>query len=155
MFTLEYLDQHLDAIPALARWHHDEWHTITPDLRIADRIRAFETRARRGGVPTAVVAVAESQVVGLACLVAADIESHDHLTPWLATLLVAPQVRGHGIGSALAERIASEARTLSAQELFLFTFDKQALYARLGWAHLEAAVYAGRPGSVMMRRLAA
>lgn len=101
------------------------------------------------------VAVAEAQVVGLACLVAADIESHAHLTPWLATVLVAPHARRQGVGSALAERIASEAEALNVPDLFAFTFDKQALYTRLGWVHLEPAVYAGRPGSVMVRRLAA
>jgi N-acetylglutamate synthase-like GNAT family acetyltransferase len=153
-FTLEYLDQHLEAIPLLAQWHQHEWGAVTPDLSLADRIRGFHARARRGGVPTGVVAVVDSSVVGLACLVAADIESHAHLTPWLASVLVAPQFRGRGIGSALAERVAAEATALSVLELFLFTFDKQALYSRLGWSHLEPAVYAGRPGTVMIRRLA-
>ena len=153
-FTLEYLDQHLAAIPSLAQWHQDEWRAITPDLSLADRIRGFEARARRGGVPTAVVALVDAKVVGLACLVAADIESHAHLTPWLASVLVAPPFRGRGIGSALAERVAAEATALSVQELFLFTFDKQALYSRLGWSHREPTVYAGRPGTVMVRGLA-
>jgi hypothetical protein len=51
--------------------------------------------------------------------------------------------------------VAAEATALSVQELFLFTFDKQALYSRLGWCHREPTVYAGRPGTVMVRGLAA
>jgi GNAT superfamily N-acetyltransferase len=121
--TIDYLDQHLEAIPVLAQWHHDEWSSITPDLTIDDRIQGFRARARRGGAPSAVVAVVDGHVAGLACLVAADIDSHAHLTPWLASVLVGPEHRGRGIGSRLAERIASEARALSVPELYLFTFD--------------------------------
>ena len=86
--TIDYLDQHLEAIPGLAQWHHDEWSSITPDLTIDDRIQGFRARARRGGAPSAVVAVVDGHVAGLACLVAADIDSHAHLTPWLASVLV-------------------------------------------------------------------
>ena len=89
-FQIEYLDQHIDAIPALARWHYVEWAAITPHLSIADRVAGFRARARRGVIPTAFVAVFGADVVGLACLVECDIESHQHLTPWLASVLVAP-----------------------------------------------------------------
>lgn len=153
VFRLAYLDQHVEAIPSLARWHQDAWGDITPNLSLTDRIRGFEARARGGGVPTGVVALVEARVVGLACLVASDIESHTHLTPWLASVLVAPPFRGNGIGSALAERMAAEAAALSVRELFLFTFDKQSLYGRLGWSHREPTVYARRPGTVMVRKL--
>jgi GNAT superfamily N-acetyltransferase len=153
--TIEYLDEHLDAIPALAQWHEAEWAKLTPGLSLPDRMRTFRARAGRNQVPTALVGVVDGQVVGLACLVAADIDSHAHLTPWLASVLVAPAWRGRRIGSALAERAAVEARTLGVAQLFLFTFDKQRMYSRLGWTHVEPAVYAGAPGTVMVRDLAA
>jgi hypothetical protein len=72
---IDYLDDHLGAIPILARWHHAEWAAITPHLTIADRISGFQKRARRGTIPTGLVAVLGQNVVGLACLVAADLES--------------------------------------------------------------------------------
>ena len=152
---IDYLDEHMDAIPELARWHHAEWLEVTPDLSLADRIVGFRARARRGSVPTGFVAVIDRRVAGLACLVACDIQSHCHLTPWLATVLVAPEHRGQGIGSALSRRAADEARDLGISTLYLFTFDKQGFYARLGWAPFDEASYAGRRGSIMARDLAA
>jgi GNAT superfamily N-acetyltransferase len=149
-----YLDEHLDAIPTLAQWHHAEWHALTPELSIADRIAGFTARARRGSIPTGVVARVDDRVVGMACLVDCDIPSHCHLTPWLATVLVSPQHRGRGIGSALCLRAVEEARRLSVSNLYLFTFDKQGMYARLQWCPLEEAVLAGRPGTVMARSVA-
>ena len=58
-----------DAIPTLARWHHDEWVTITPQLSLADRIAELRRRATRGRIPNGFVAVVDGQVAGLACLV--------------------------------------------------------------------------------------
>ena len=151
---IEYLDQHTDAIPELARWHHAEWAAITPHLSVADRAAGFRARARRGVIPTAFVAVLGADVVGLACLVECDIESHQHLTPWLASVLVAPEHRGRGIGSALCERTTEEARILGIKKLYLFTFNRQRLYARLGWSALEDTLYAGAPGTIIVRALA-
>jgi N-acetylglutamate synthase-like GNAT family acetyltransferase len=68
---------------------------------------------------------------------------------------VAPEYRRQGVGSALSRRATEEARGLGIPTLYLFTFDKQGFYARLGWATLEEVSYAGRPGSIMLRQLAA
>ena len=54
---IEYLAEHVDAIPTLARWHHDEWASMTPELTVADRANRFRARATTGGVPTGFVAV--------------------------------------------------------------------------------------------------
>ena len=152
--SIEYLADHVDAIPQLARWHHAEWSAINPHASIADREAHFHTRARRGQVPTAFVALSDGQVVGLASLVETDLDSHRHLSPWLASVLVAPEHRGHGIGSALSERVVAEARRLGFLDAYLFTFDKARFYQRLGWSVLEAATYQTRPVTVMVRSLA-
>lgn len=152
---IEYLDEHEVAIPDLAKLHHAEWLSVTPHLTVADRIAGFRDRAQRGTIPTGFVGLLGDRVVGMSCLVACDIESHCHLTPWLATVLVAPEYRGQGIGSALSRRATEEAKRLRVARLHLFTFDKQGFYARLGWTTLEEARYAGRSGSIMVRQLAA
>ena len=151
---IAYLAEHLDAIPTLAQWHHAEWSWVTPDLTVADRIAGFTARARRNSIPTAFVGLADDAVVGMACLVDCDIPSHSHLTPWLATVLVSPDYRGRGIASALCIRATEEARRLGAANLYLFTFDRQSLYDRLGWSPLEEAIYGGRSGTIMALRLA-
>jgi GNAT superfamily N-acetyltransferase len=151
--TIAYLDEHMDAIPSLAAWHHDAWFSVTPHLSVADRIAGFQARARRGSIPTGFVALADSTVVGMACLVACDIDSHRHLTPWLASVLVEPAYRRQGIGSALTRRATDEASALGVSTLYLFTFDKEALYARLGWSTFERAQLAGLSGTIMARTL--
>lgn len=150
---IEYLADHADAIPILAQWHHDQWQTITPHLTVADRIAGFRSRLRRLGVPTGFVAVVDEVVVGMACLVAHDMETRPALTPWLATVLVAPDYRGRGIGSALSERVVTEGRALAFPKLYLVTFDKTTFYARLGWSNLEHTEHLGLPATIMSRAL--
>ena len=150
---IDYLENHRDAIPTLAELHYSEWISITPTLSVADRVAGFEARARRGSIPTGFVAIDDDTVVGMACLVECDIESHCHFAPWLATVLVVPAYRRRGVGSALASRATDEASQLGIGDLFLFTFDRQSFYSRLGWQALESATYAGRAGTVMSRKL--
>jgi GNAT superfamily N-acetyltransferase len=151
--TIAYLDEHMDAIPSLAAWHHDAWFSVTPHLSVADRIAGFQARARRGSIPTGFVALTDSVVVGMACLVAYDVDSHRHWTPWLASVLVGPAYRRQGIGSALTRRATDEASALGVSTLYLFTFDQEPFYARLGWSPVDRAQMAGRPGTIMTRTL--
>jgi GNAT superfamily N-acetyltransferase len=153
MLTIAYLDEHLDAIPSLAAWHHDAWAAVTPHVSVADRISGFRARARRGSIPTGFVALADAVVVGMACLVESDVDSHRHLTPWLASVLVGPAYRGQGIGSALCRRATDEASAFGVSTLYLFTFDQEPFYARLGWTTFGRAEMAGRPGTIMARAL--
>jgi GNAT superfamily N-acetyltransferase len=150
---IEYLAEHADAIPALAQWHYDQWLAITPHLTIADRIAEFRSRMRRLELPIGFVAVLDEAVVGMACLVTHDMETRPTLTPWLATVLVAPQYRGRGFGSALSERVVAEGRVLGFPKLYLVTFDKIAFYARLGWSELEHTEYLELPATIMTREL--
>ena len=151
---IEHLADHLGAIPTLASLHHTEWATVTPNSSMADREAGFRARAQRGALPTAFVALLDANVVGFACLVECDIDSHRHLTPWLASVLVASEHRRQGIGSALCERTAEEARALLRfPTVYLFTFDRRSFYARLGWSVLENTRCAGAPGTIMVRTL--
>lgn len=147
---LEYLADHGDAIPTLALWSHRHWSWLTPERTLAEREERLQARAHRGGVPTALVAMLDDRVVGSAALVECDLESHCDLSPWLASVLVAPAHRGQGIGSALAHRVLEESRRLGFYRTYLFTFDRHAFYRRLGWSAMQQASYRGHPVTVMV-----
>jgi predicted N-acetyltransferase YhbS len=151
---IHYLADHVDSIPTLARWHHDEWASRMPELTIADRVERFRARATPGGVPTGFVATVDGEVAGMACLIECDLESHAHLSPWLASVLVAPNHRGRGIGSALCRRVNEEARLIGFVRVYLFTLDKQELYRRLGWWIVEQANWRGHRVTIMANDLA-
>jgi GNAT superfamily N-acetyltransferase len=152
---LAYLADHAAAIPQLAQWHHDHWSSVTPHLTLSARIAGFRSRAGRLAVPTSFVALVDDMVVGMACLVAHDMETRPELKPWLATVLVSPEYRNRGIGSALAERVVDEARVLGYARLYLVTFDRTHLYWRLGWRAYEETEYLGLAATIMSRQTGA
>jgi len=60
------------------------------------------------------------------------------ITPWLGSLVVSPQYRGHKVGEALINTIKDQAKNLGYQVLYLLAFDQTIpdWYARLGWIYI-------------------
>lgn len=53
---------------------------------------------------------------------------------WLCDVYVAPEVRGLGLGKALAAAVVDATRPLGLKRLMLSTLDAHELYARVGFA---------------------
>jgi N-acetylglutamate synthase-like GNAT family acetyltransferase len=79
--------------------------------------------------------------------------SRDDLSPWLASVYVDPPFRNRGIGASLVQRVAQEARTLGFPTLYLFTPDRAAFYANLGWQVVERDEWNGCQVTVMELKL--
>ena len=133
VIRIDYLEAHKGVIPTLARWHFEQWGRIHPSMSIEDKCRWLEQRCGRWQIPTAFIAFMDDKPSGFACLVEHDLETEMDLSPWLASVLVATELRGRGIGSALSERVVEEARALRFSSVYLFTPDKEQFYERLGW----------------------
>ncbi len=99
-------------------------------------------------------AIEDGTVLGSASLVAHDMDTRMDLSPWLASVLVAPEHRRRGVGTALIHRVVDEARTLGFRTLYLFTPDKEALYTKLGWQFLERTEYLAQTVVIMSLAIA-
>jgi N-acetylglutamate synthase-like GNAT family acetyltransferase len=73
--------------------------------------------------------------------VAADHADRRDLTPWLASVFVAPPWRRRGIASALVAAVQATAREAGVAALYLYTPDQANLYARLGFQRIGSVVY--------------
>jgi N-acetylglutamate synthase-like GNAT family acetyltransferase len=93
------------------------------------------------------------RLLGSASLVAADLPSREDLSPWLASVYVDPPFRNRGIGGALVKRVVQEAEALGYPTIYLFTPDRAAFYANLGWQTVEQADWNGLPVTVMEMKL--
>ncbi len=89
---------------------------------------------------------------GIACgtisLDTNDLNSHLHLSPWMASLYVAPAFRGRGIATLLMCKLKAIAIILKISTLYLWTTQHhQNLYIKHGWITLtptrmnESVVY--------------
>ena len=146
---IEYLKDDNNVIPLLAQWHYDEFGRLSPGDSVEERLAKLKAQAGSRQIPLTLVAFSGETLLGSACLVAHDMDTRMDLSPWLATLFVAPEHQNQGVGSALVERAVEEAQKLGVKTLYLFTWDREKLYARLGWSVIERSVYHGRQVTVM------
>lgn len=147
------LSEHPQAIEQLARWHYAQWGPANPANNVERRIARLQGHLVPGRVPQTFVAFDDGLLLGSASLVAADLPNRDDLSPWLASVYVDPPHRGRGVGAALVNRVADEARALGLPALYLFTPDRAAFYARLGWTAVELDQWNGTQVTVMELQL--
>ncbi len=151
---IEYLADYPEHLPQLAEWHHAEWSKYNPGDTVEKRVERMQEHLGKRQIPTTFVALEGDALMGSACILAQDM--HDgctDLTPWLASVYVSPDFRKRGVGSALVTRVEQEARDIGITTLYLYTPDRESLYARLGWAVRERREYMGGPVVVMEKEL--
>ena len=148
---IHYLADLPEHAPMLAQWHFAQWQHFVEGDSGERRLRLLRERANHCAVPTVLIAVDGSQLLGSATLAEFDMETRRDLTPWMADVFVAPEFRRCGIASALVHRIVGEAADLGVAKLYLWTTGamREALYAGLGWSVLERPMYQGVERALM------
>lgn len=149
---IDYLAEHPQHVPQLARWHHAEWGAVLTgwSLEVAQAELALHTRTC--AIPTTVVAVEGERLLGSCSLLENDDVRIRAWSPWLASLYVDPQARGSGTGRALVRRIEAEAAALGVAELYLYTSEAMGViefYQRLGWSLRDRVALNGMDAFVM------
>jgi len=153
MIEILPLGERPGCIEQLAQWHFAQWGPFNPTNTVERRIERLQGHLERGRVPQTFVAVDGQRLLGSASLVAADLPSRDDLSPWLASVYVDPPFRNRGVGAALVKRVAQEAQLLGFPTLYLFTPDRAAFYANLGWQIVERDEWNGCQVTVMELKL--
>lgn len=151
---IEFLADHPQHALTLARWHHREWGTLMPDWTPGDAERELTGHATRRDIPTTLVLLDGDALIGSVSVLDEDASEFRDLSPWLASLYVAPPARGRGLGAQLVHAAVAYARDQGVPRLYLFTPEHAAFYARLGWREIDRRPLAGREVTLMAIDLA-
>jgi GNAT superfamily N-acetyltransferase len=148
---IEPISAHPGRVDTLAAWHHAQWgHLYSHWTYEVCRDELAGHAARADGLPTTLVALEGAELLGSVSLVFEDApELQEHGSPWLASLYVTPPARGRGLGTALARAAVARAAAEGIGELFLFTPEHRAFYARLGWSGIARTALKGTPVDLM------
>lgn len=142
-----------DCLPTLAEWHHREWAHLNPGGSVEKRIEKMQSYLGDELIPSLFVAKDADTLLGSAGLLSHDMDTRMDLSPWLASVYVAPEHRGRGVGTALVKHVMNVAKAAGCEDLYLFTPDRAGFYARLGWFTLAEELYRGEPVTVMRASL--
>jgi GNAT superfamily N-acetyltransferase len=148
--TIEFLNDHLESKNTIAKWHLDQWGHILPNFTFTQYKQFLTSHYKKGGIPSLFVAVDIGNVIGTAALEDYDMDTHQELSPWLASLYVDKKDRRRGVGEALIRRVIEEAKLLKKENLYLFTPNQEHYLARFGWKKLFQENYYGELETVMV-----
>jgi GNAT superfamily N-acetyltransferase len=173
------LADHLDLVPTVAGWLHQEWGHLYPGGSLQSRMEQVYARAQPEGIPAVFIALAEETPVGTSGLLQYDsavdraieaahttaaaqgkadlkwLEKRIIPTPWLVSVYVVPEYRRQGIASQLVRHAMGVARRTGVETLYLYTETEgaEALYRSLGWQILERLVYTEMHTTLMVADL--
>jgi predicted N-acetyltransferase YhbS len=150
---IEHLADHPELTHLLAIWFFEEWGRHNRTLTVESIEQRVRERMNQDKLPLTLVAFLETEPVASATLKIREMETHPQFEHWLGNVYVRSEYRNRGIGSHIIESAAEEAKRLDVQDLYLFTRDRERLYARLGWKMIERAEYHGRIAVIMKREL--
>jgi len=154
VMKIDFLGNHLDLLPELAKLHFDEWRHMSPDKTLEDRVLKLREAARSSDVPFFVVGIDDEQLIGSAALVNEDMRTRKDLSPWLASVFVKPEHRNNGIATSLVRHIEDKAKERGIKKLYLYTEHARTLYSKLGWYDLEECEYQGVNVAIMYKEFA-
>ncbi len=137
-------------VEAVAAMRHEAFFAGT-SRTVADEAEGLE--ALVGDTSgEAFVAESEGAVAGSCLLVERELDQLHEVGPWLAGLVVAPAMRGMGIGAALVKAVETEAAGRGLTRLYLYTDEAEGFYATLHWSVVDRFQDEdGNPGVLMAR----
>ncbi|MBC3483766.1 GNAT family N-acetyltransferase [Pseudomonas sp. SWRI77] len=152
MPQIDWLENHMNHCDTFAQWIHQQFQYEFEDIDLAQWQLDF-AQGQGNGQWQCLVALDQGHLLGGAALAKEDLPSRPELGPWLACVFVHPAARGAGIAEQLIEGICTHARGTGVETLYLHTSDKQAYYAKRGWAVIEQFEAWGKAQWLMSRSL--
>jgi GNAT superfamily N-acetyltransferase len=148
---IDWLGHHPQHVATLADWHVRAFADWVSGWQLDQARGELASHAVQRGLPTTLIALDGEQLLGSVSLLDSDPPAPDRYAPWLGSLYVRPEARRRGVGAALVAAAVAEAARLGIATLHLWTPDRAALYARLGWCALGLQRFGGVRATVMQR----
>jgi GNAT superfamily N-acetyltransferase len=137
----------------LAQWSLDEWNRDFPADTIDWYLELYDEAESAVGLPIVLAAFVNGEVAGTASVIADDeLPDATEPGPWLAAVFVAPEFRGHGVGTALAVEAIKRARALGHTDVYLYTRSRMTMYQRLGFTAVRHSHLGDQGVTVMVNR---
>jgi len=134
----EMIFDHPEHRATVARWMYDEFcKTDRPSVSYEEMMKKLGSRTR--SFPYTFLALEGDVPVGTVTLYENDLKG-ELLSPWMGSLVVAPELRGCGFGRELIAFIQGFARGLGYDTLYLRTEHTAKYYETLGWTFVKHTV---------------
>lgn len=141
MITIDFLADHLDAIPALTKWFRSQWPDYYADWSQAEMEQDFLEDASRDRIPIRLVAFESNELAGTIVLRESGGTIPPEFQPELGGLYVLENHRGRGIGTELVRAGMTAARGQGYATVSATTVTAAGSLERLGWEFVETVIH--------------
>jgi len=153
MLSIRPLSQSPDVLGTCIGWTDAEWGAVA-GFSLEDWEAEF-TRIDEHPTDEVFVAFDGDKPVGMIWLLEHEgIESLNHLTPWLSSLVVDPAYRARGVGRALIKHLETYASYGGDEAIYLLT-ETPAVYFSADWEVVDTAPLGEKDVFVMRKFLSA
>ena len=150
---IEYLADAPEVLPQLKAWFLREWAPYYGPDGPGDAADDLRSSCNRRALPITLIAFRGDELCATGALKAESVETHKHLGPWVAALLVAPKYRRQGIRGQLVAALEELARELGFEQLYYGADVTDRYPDRNGWEPLERVSYLTGEGSIYRKTL--
>ena len=140
---VELLADRKEAIPLLAEWFERRWPEHYGSSGRGNAERDLSNACNSDRLPITLVALLDGEVSGTVTLMSRALVSHQHLSPWLALLLVPDAFRGKGVELSLVFAVEELASKLGIEAIFASTGTETPLLIRRSWKIVEEPADSG------------
>jgi N-acetylglutamate synthase-like GNAT family acetyltransferase len=139
---IEYLKNKPEYIEEIAHHMFSEWGHLRKNINVNRFLNALNSRLNDDKIPFTLIAISKSkELIGFASIVENDMDINRELKPWISGVYIKSEFRNKGMGQILVDKLEEKAKNLGLKKLYLFTFDKEKFYNKLGWNKIKNDFY--------------
>ena len=150
---IKFLTQEKSAIPTLTKWFYDEWSYLHEKPTYEYFENELHDSLNTNKFPLAILGFENDELVATSSILAHDLDSYNHLTPWLASVYVREDKRGNGLGKEIVLAIEKIAKEIGVKKIYLYATDAQDFYKKFGWISKENSTKNKTPITIMEKML--
>lgn len=150
---IEYLADCPEVLSQLEKWFLQEWAPYYGPDGPGDAVEDLRSSCNRRALPITLIAFRGDELCATGALKAESVETHKHLGPWVAALLVTPKYRRQGIRGKLVEALEHLAKELGFKQLYYGADVTDRYLEGNGWEPLERVSYLTGEGSIYRKTL--
>jgi len=133
---IDFLANHRQFVNTVARFWCLEWGSDKSEQGIEKIKERILHKLNTDKIPLILIAFTGEKCIGTVAIVEDDLEKRPDLTPWIASVYIEQNHRGHGIAKLLVEGAMRKAKALGVKVIYLHTETAHGLYEKMGWKHL-------------------
>ncbi len=134
---IDFLANHKQFVDIVAKFWCLEWGSDKSEQGIKKTKDRILDRLNTDKIPLIFIAFSADKCIGTVAIVEDDLEKRPDLTPWIASVYIDKEYRGHGIAKLLVETAVKKAKGLGLKIIYLHTETAHGLYEKMGWIRLS------------------